>query len=215
MARPPSLLSEVRFGAFLVYSPRGCSEVSQHSRVWRDAIKYDRPPGIAQAVERLAAEFAESGLAEILGPDVALIPAPKSSPLVEGALWPARRISDELVSRGLGSEVIPCVRRALRVPKSAFAPIGERPTAKTHLESLALDTVLARPSRIAVVDDVVTKGATLLAVASGVKELFPEADVRVFAMLRTMGLRPEVERILDPCVGTIRLQAWGETDRQP
>jgi hypothetical protein len=163
----------------------------------------------------LAQEFASSGLAEILGPEVALVPAPKSSPLVEGALWPARRIADDLVRRGLGKEVIPCVRRAVRVPKSAFAGVGERPTAKTHLESLAVDIPLARPSRIAVVDDVVTKGATLLAVASAVKDIFPEADVRVFAMLRTMGLQPEVERILEPCVGAIRLSAWGEADRQP
>ncbi len=215
MPKPPSLLSEVRFGAFLVYSPRGSSEVSKRSRVWRDAIKLDQPPGIARAVEELAATFASSPLGEILGPDVVLVPAPKSSPLVEGALWPARRIADELVKRGLGKEVEPCVRRAVRVPKSAYAGVGERPTAKTHLESLAVETALARPTRIAVVDDVVTKGATLIAVASVVKDLFPDADVRVFAMLRTMGLQPEVEQIVDPCVGTIRLTAWGEADRQP
>lgn len=215
MSKSPSLLSEVRFGAFLVYSPRGSSEVSQRSRGWRDAIKYDRPPGIAHAVDRLAAEFAATELAEVLGPDVTLIPAPKSSPLVEGALWPARRIADELVKRKLGRDMIPCVRRRERVPKSAFAEIGERPSPKAHLESLAVETVLARPARITVVDDVLTKGATLLAVASLVREVFPEADVRVFAMLRTMGLQPDVERILDPCVGTIRLTAWGEADRQP
>lgn len=215
MAKPPSLLSEVRFGAFLVYSPRGSSEVSQRSRGWRDAIKYDRPPGIAHAIERLALEFAGTALGEVLGPDVVLVPAPKSSPLVDGALWPARRIADELVKRGLGSEVIPMIRRAVRVPKSAFAGIGERPTANAHLESFAVDMPLARPSRIAVVDDVVTKGATLLAIASLVMNAFPDADVRVFAMLRTMGLQPEVERILEPCVGTIRLSARGEVERQP
>lgn len=83
------------------------------------------------------------------------------------------------------------------------------------LESMAADTPLARPARIAVVDDIVTKGATLLAAASLVKFIFPDADVRVFAMLRTMGLQPEVERIVEPCVGTIHLTDWGEADRQP
>lgn len=212
---PPSLLSEVRFGAFLVYSPRGSSEVSQRSRVWRDAIKHDRTPGISEAVARLAAEFAGTDLGEVLGPDIALVPAPKSSPLVEGALWPARRIADELVARGLGREVVPCVRRAVRVPKSAFAGAGERPSVKTHLDSLTVENVLARPARITVVDDVITKGSTLLAVASFVQDFFPGADLRGFAMLRTMGLQPEVEKILEPCVGTIRLTAWGEADRQP
>jgi predicted amidophosphoribosyltransferase len=209
------LLSEVRFGAFLVYSPRGSSEVSQRSRGWRDAIKYDRPPGIADSVERLSKEFADTPLGEVLGSDVVLVPAPKSSPLVEGALWPAKRIADELARRGLGKEVNPCVARVVRVPKSAFAAMGERPTVKTHLESMAAETVLTRPARIAVVDDIVTKGATLLAAASLVKGVFPDADVRVFAMLRTMGLQPEVERIVEPCVGTIRLTVWGEADRQP
>ena len=87
--------------------------------------------------------------------------------------------------------------------------------AKAHLDSLAVDIPLAQPPRIAVVDDIVTKGATLLAVASLVKDAFPQADVSVFAVLRTMGLQPEVERILEPCVGVIRLTAWGEVDRQP
>jgi hypothetical protein len=189
--------------------------VSKRSRVWRDAIKHDQPPGISRAVEELAGAFGTTPLDEVLGADVMLVPAPKSTPLVSGALWPALRIAEELVRRGLGKEVVPCVRRIIPVKKSAYAAPGERPTAKTHLESLAVDAVLARPSRVAVVDDVVTKGATLLATASAVKELFPDADVRGFAMLRTMGLQPEVEQIRDPCVGTIRLLAWGETDRQP
>jgi hypothetical protein len=209
------LLSEVRFGAFLVYSPRGASDISRQSRSVRDTIKHDWPPGIAHAVERLSQEFAATPLGEVLGADVTLVPAPKSSPLVAGALWPARRIADEIVRRGLGKEVISCVRRIIAVKKSAYAAPGERPTAQTHFESMEAKYGLARPTRIAVVDDVVTKGATLLAVATHVQSLFPEAQVCVFAMLRTMGLQPEVERILEPCVGTIRLATWGEADRQP
>lgn len=214
MAKRPNLLSKVRFGAFLVYSPRGSSEVSVNSRGVRDSIKHDWPPGIAHAVERLAQEFG-SPLAEVLGPDVSLVPAPKSAPLVAGALWPARRIAEELVRHHLGEEMLPCAHRVRAVRKSAYAARGERPTAREHLDSIEVENVLAKPRRVTVVDDVVTKGATLLAVASHVQDLLPEAEVCVFAMLRTMGLRPEVEKILDPCVGTIRLTAGGETDRQP
>jgi len=183
-----SLLSEVRFGAFLIYSPRGSSEVSRQSRAVRDTIKHDWPPGIAHAVQRLSQEATAIPLGEVLGADATLVPAPKSSPLVAGALWPARRIADELVRRRLGKEVVPCVRRITPVKKSAYAVSGERPTAQTHFESMTTESTLARPTRIAVVDDVVTKGATLLAVASHVKRLFPKADVYVFAMLRAMDL---------------------------
>lgn len=57
----------------------------------------------------------------------------------------------------------------------------------------------ARRSRL--VDDVVTKRATLLAVASRVAEAFPGVRVQAFAVLRTMGLVDDIEKILDPCLG--------------
>jgi hypoxanthine-guanine phosphoribosyltransferase len=80
---------------------------------------------------------------------------------------------------------------------------------------LAIESLLVNPSRITVVDDVLTKGATLLAVTSIVKTHVPNADVRAFAMLRTMGLQPDVEAIVAPCVGTITLTATGEAWRSP
>ena len=60
-----------------------------------------------------------------------------------------------------------------------------------------------------------TKGATLLATASHVQQLFPEAEVCGFALVRTCGLVPEIEQIIDPCVGMIRLLPDGDVDRQP
>ncbi len=71
---------------------------------------------------------------------------------------------------------------------------------------MELERLLVAPDSITVVDDFLTKGATLLAAASLVKDAFPLAEVRVFGLVRTMGLVPEVEAIVAPCIGTIRLE---------
>jgi adenine/guanine phosphoribosyltransferase-like PRPP-binding protein len=65
-----------------------------------------------------------------------------------------------------------------------------------------------------IVDDVVTKGATLLACATLLQATFQGATVRGFGLVRTRGLQPEVEKIVDPCVGLITWNG-GSVDRQP
>jgi hypothetical protein len=54
-----------------------------------------------------------------------------------------------------------------------------------------------------------TKGRTLLAAAARLQDAFPAAEIRAFAMLRTMGFVQGVDHLLDPCVGEIR---WSEGD---
>lgn len=215
MTKGPRLLSELRFGALFTYSPRGTSEVSIRSRKARDVIKYDTPGMIAKAVALLKEKLETSGLSEFFGPDVTLVPVPRSAPLKdERSLWPARRICEELLTLGLGKEILPCLIRTKPVPKSAYAPRGERPGVDAQLESLAVETSLLVPEKETLVDDFVTKGATLLASTSLLKEAFSGTSVLAFALVRTMGLVPEVEKIVDPCVGRIYSKA-GKIYREP
>lgn len=67
---------------------------------------------------------------------------------------------------------------------------------------------------ITVVDDVVTKGATLLGAASLLAGAFPRAEIRAFALVRTQGYVKDIERILDPVVGRISRTRNGGADRQ-
>lgn len=210
-----SLLSSVPFASLLVYSPRGRSEVSRHSRRVRDAVKQGRLDVLEDAAARAQALLGSKGLDAFLGPDVVLVPAPRSSPLTKGALWPAERICQVLSQHGLGRDVIPSLRRTVAVPKSAFARSGERPDAQRHYDTMAVEPILLlRTARMTVVDDVITKGATLLAGASRLAEAWPDADVRTFALLRTMGLIPDIDRVVDPCVGVI-VAHGDDAEREP
>lgn len=216
----PNCLSEISFGAFLAYSPRGISEVSKKSRTITYDIKADRAKAIHRVVERLAKELETNPAAQvltgILDRSSVLVPCPRSSPIVPGALWPPERIAMALQGQGLGTEVRRLLIRAKALRPSSTAPRGERPSIQEHLESMRVvdERSVFSAKAMVIVDDVITRGATLLAAASLLKEAFPAAEIRGFALVRTMGLQAEVDRILDPCVGTVKNRN-NVPDREP
>jgi hypothetical protein len=178
-----------------------------------------QPPAriIEYAVSRLR-ETIGGELADFLASDVTLVPCPRSAPFPPGqrpALWVPMRICEALRAAGFGERILPCLERVEAVEKSAFAGPGERPSVQRHVATMRMAATLERPQRITLVDDVVTKGATLLAAASLVAEAFPEADVRAFALVRTMGLVPDVERVVEPTVGRIGMLQVGGIERHP
>lgn len=211
------MLSEVPFAAALVYSPRGQSAVSKRSRDQvRDPLKRGDSAFFGLLTKHLKPLLPDELVAEFLAPDAVLVPTPRRAPLrSKDALWPARLVAEALVRGGLGARVFPCLHRTEAVPKSALSAPGERPLPARHYDTLRVEReLLDVPRRITLVDDFVTKGATLLAAASRVKEAFPEAEVRAFALVRTMGLVQDIEAIGDPCVGRITSRG-SEVDRQP
>lgn len=215
--------SSIDVGSFLVYSPRGTGETSVRSREIVGHVKNDGPGPfppermIDFAVRRLAEELAGSPLASFLPPGATLVPVPRSAPIKDAhALWVPRRIADGLVSRGIGAAVQPLLIRMSAVRKSAWSSPGNRPTLEDLVASLdvAPTRPLNAPDEILLVDDVVTKGATLLAAANVLSRAFPNARIRAFALIRTMGLVPDVDQILSPCTGTISRLRDGTVDRR-
>ncbi len=143
-----------------------------------------------------------------------LVPVPGSAPRGAGTLWVAEHLAAALVREGLGRTAWTGLHRVRAVRKSATAGAGERPTVFSHYESFEMQPSLPAPDAIVLIDDIVTKGRTLLAAATRVHEAFPRAQIRAFALVRTMGLVPSVAQLLDPCRGEIRWKA-GDAQRNP
>lgn len=176
-------------------------------------------PGFAARIWLEA--VARGHFAATFGERVVLVPVPGSAPEKAGS-WVGERLAWCLKELGLAAQVSPLLQRRYAVRKSAFAPAGERPSVLEHYASFAVErTRLGRmPShdrerlRLTLVDDVITRGRTLLAAADRLREIFPAAEIRAFALLRTLGRDESLERTLDPCEGEVRWVS-GDARRVP
>lgn len=135
---------------------------------------------------------------------------------MQRADWVGARLAWCLREVGLAREVWPVLRRRHAVRKSAFAHAGERPSVLEHYASFAVERGISgkRGLRLTLVDDVITRGRTLLAAAGRLRQAFPAAEVRAFALLRTLDRSETLFQVLDPCQGEIRWAA-GDARRIP
>jgi len=147
---------------------------------------------------------------------VVLVPVPGSDP-ARRARWVGERLAWCLKEIGLAAEVWPVLQRQYAVRKSAFSPAGERPSLSEHYNSFAIERGAWSPAqtscacqlganglRLTLVDDVVTRGRTLLAAAARLREAFPAAEIRAFALLRTLARNEALYGLLDPRQGEVR-----------
>ena len=214
-------LSQLEFGALLTYAPRGNTSKTLHSKNVMLALKRDQfvgtPPilmsqWVANAVKQ---KMAELPFVSFFKPNTILVPAPKSSLMQPNTLWVPERIATALVSVGIGKQVASCLIRSKAVPKVALSSPSERPTAERQYESITVQGILCKPDEIVLIDDVVTRGATLLGCANRLVDAFPECRIRAFAAMRTISNPTEFENVYAPCTGTIDLWETGDTFRRP
>jgi hypothetical protein len=205
----------VTFASCYVYSPFGSSRESERSRLLRSLLKAGDARFIFKYAGRVRQQVGEtSPIAGFFCPGSVLVPVPgcRAHAVAVGSV--AEHLAAALLNEGLGHSVWPGLHRIRTVRKSATAPPGSRPTVGNHYDSFLIDAASAIPQQVVLIDDVVTKGRTLLAAASRVQESFPQARIRAFALVRTMGFITEVDRVLDPCMGQIRWQS-GDALRSP
>ena len=64
-------------------------------------------------------------------------------------------------------------------------------------------------------DDVITRGATIIGATNKLKDIFPNTIIRAFAAIRTISSSANFNNVYDPCIGQIELNENGETFRNP
>jgi hypothetical protein len=203
------VIGGVAFASCYVYSPAGGGAASERSRLLRTLLKEGDAHFMLKYALRVRqqAEGASCLAGFFLAQDV-LVPVPRCAPR-SGGTWVAEELAHALVRAGLGSMTWAGLHRICAVRKSATASHGARPTVDLHYDSFRVEPPSFRIASIVLIDDVITKGRTLLAAAARLREAFPGAPVRAFALLRTRGLTSGVKQLLEPCKGQIR---WDGAD---
>lgn len=216
---PPFLaharLPSVPFASCYVYSPRGAGLISAGSRFVCDRVKRSDPvwlPRYVGGVVELVAR--QECFCSVFAGAPVLVPVPGSD--ASGSRpWPAAHIAAALRELGLARTTWSALWRQFAVRKSSQAPAGMRPTVQEHYQSLSIGTgSRERPEKVILIDDVITKGRTLFAAAARLRVILPHAEIRGFALIRTMGHLQRLERLIAPCEGFV-YWAGGDARREP
>ena len=210
------MIRRLCFASCYVYSPAGTGQVSRHSRLLRCLLKAADARFIEKYAFRVHQQVVggSAALRGYFGNDDILVPVPGSALASANRAWGAAQLADALVCEGLGSAAWRGLQRVISVPKSAYALTGARPSIDRHYDSFGLATPPCQPRSIMLIDDIVTKGRTLLAAAVRLHEAFPGAHIKAFALMRTLGRVSDVNCLLEPCRGEIRWRS-GEAIRRP
>ena len=213
------LLSELDFGSYLTYTPRPDTDLEKKAKNVMYYLKSERKIGdpskpMSQYIaERINNSLCSLPFNDFFGEDVSLVPVPKSSLTKADTLWVPLKITEAMSKVNMGS-CYPCLKRIAPVQKAAYASASQRPTAQTHFDSIDINSILPKPTKIVLIDDVITRGATMIGCASRLRSFFPEVPIKGFAVMRTMSGTSKFTKIEDPCVGTINNYSHG-TFRTP
>lgn len=210
-------IPNLEFAAYFSYTPRPTTEEQRRAKTQTFALKTDamHKDGLCQSASmvRQMTKNPNKIIQQWFGSRPTLVPIPRSSLTNAGDLWVSERIATAMVQEGLGGKVGSCLKRATSVPKSAYCSPPDRPKTRRHYSSFSVEA-LTDSNDLVLVDDVVTRGATMLGAANRLADRFPNARIRSFALVRTQSNPLNFTNFVAPVQGTITLYG-DETRREP
>ena len=202
------LLSNLEFGSYLSYTPRGKTDIAISSKNITYNLKNEKsignpPKFMSQLVaENIKKDIDKLPFKNFFHKRVHLVPVPKSSLIKANSLWVPELIAKALSRQEMGI-FYPCLNRKIAIQKAAYSRSSDRPKAIDHFNSLECQKTNEAPEEILLIDDVITSGSALLGSASFLNKCFPNIPIKGFAVIRTISEPDNFIKILDSCVGTI------------
>ncbi len=213
-------LFTLEFGSLLTYSPRGISESERSSKTIMRALKNDsyignQPILMSEYISNIiVGKITTLPFSHFFKTDPILVPVPNSSLMQADTLWVPLRLATALHRNRFGIVIKDLLRRHSPLPKSATSLAKDRPTATQHYESLGVRMTLSEPREILLVDDIITRGTTMIGAANKLRNTFPRARIRGFAAMRTISPPDIFHQAYDPCLGIITFNGQ-DTFRRP
>ena len=202
-------ISKLEYVAYFSYTPRPQTEAHRYAKnqtlmLKRDEMREDHTCQSVYMVQEMA-KSSNDAVRSWFDSQPVLVPIPSSHPTHTGDLWVSQRIAESMVSEGFGREVVSCVKRVRPLPKSASSTSQNRPKAHQHYESFSVET-LTDSNDLVLVDDVVTRGATLMGAANRLTDVLPSSKIRAFALVRTQSNPEDFDGFVDYVEGLIELR---------
>src|SRR3989338_5623561 len=147
--RGTMLLSELEFGSYLTYSPRGNTDLAKRSRNWMIRLKsessIDNPP---KFMSQLVADSINGSIDQMpfkhfFSSNVSLVPVPKSSLMQPNTLWVSEKIAKALSKQVFG-DFYPCLKRIRPLRKAAYSNPPNRTKAIDHYNSIECQPLVHR-----------------------------------------------------------------------
>ena len=184
------------------------------------SIKEDRVPWISSLIQRMIErKLHEDIFSSFFGANVVLVPVPGHGVTVNEKTftWPSRSICSELQKNKLAGSYVELVKRVQTVNKSATSKSYERPSPNIHYDSIEIQEprLVAIPGdTILLVDDVITRGSTILGVARRIREALPNHKIMAFGLVLPAADK-NIKSLNHPQVGIVRVDTEGRPIREP